>query len=34
MLISGGQWGLQIRIAPKDLVQLTNARFAPLSQTK
>ena len=30
MLVSGGQWGLQIRIAPKDLVKLTNARFAPI----
>ena len=31
MLISGGQWGLQIRLAPKDLAKLTNARFAPIS---
>ena len=31
MLISGGQWGLQIRLAPKDLAKLTNARFAPIA---
>ena len=31
MLISGGQWGLQIRLAPKDLARLTNARFAPIA---
>lgn len=31
MLISGGQWGLQIQLAPKDLTKLTNARFAPIA---
>jgi Cys-tRNA(Pro)/Cys-tRNA(Cys) deacylase len=31
MLISAGQWGLQISLAPKDLVKLTNARFAPIA---
>ena len=31
MLISGGQWGLQIRLAPKDLAKLTNARFASIA---
>ena len=31
ILVSAGQWGLQIRIAPKDLAKLTNARFAPIS---
>lgn len=31
MLISGGQWGLQIRLAPNDLAKLTNARFAPIA---
>jgi Cys-tRNA(Pro)/Cys-tRNA(Cys) deacylase len=30
MLVSAGQWGLQIRINPKDLSKLTNARFAPI----
>jgi Cys-tRNA(Pro)/Cys-tRNA(Cys) deacylase len=33
MLVSGGQWGLQIRIHPKDLSKLTSARFAPISST-
>jgi Cys-tRNA(Pro)/Cys-tRNA(Cys) deacylase len=31
MLISGGQWGLQIQLAPKDLAKLTSARFAPIA---
>ena len=31
MLISGGQWGLQIRLAPRDLAKLTNARFASIA---
>lgn len=31
VLVSGGQWGLQIRTNPKDLAKLTNARFAPIS---
>ena len=31
ILVSGGQWGLQIRISPKDIAKLTNARFAPIS---
>ncbi|MDK2982396.1 MAG: Cys-tRNA(Pro)/Cys-tRNA(Cys) deacylase [Chloroflexota bacterium] len=31
MLISGGQWGLQIQLAPKDLAKLTNARFSPIA---
>lgn len=30
ILVSGGQWGLQIRLAPADLAMLTNARFAPI----
>jgi len=31
MLISGGRWGLQIRLAPKDLAKLTNARFVSIA---
>ena len=31
ILVSGGQWGLQIRISPKDIAKLSNARFAPIS---
>jgi Cys-tRNA(Pro)/Cys-tRNA(Cys) deacylase len=33
MLVSGGQWGLQIRIAPNDLAKLTNARLAAIAGT-
>lgn len=33
ILISGGQWGLQIRIQPGDLAKLTNARFAPINSS-
>jgi len=31
LLVSAGQWGLQIRISPKDLAKLVNARFAPIA---
>ncbi len=31
VLISAGQWGLQIRLNPKDLARLVNARFAPIA---
>jgi len=31
LLVSAGQWGLQIRLNPKDLAKLTNARFAPIA---
>ena len=31
MLISAGQWGLQIRLSPKDLSKLVNARFAAIA---
>lgn len=34
ILVSGGQWGLQIRINPADLARLTNARFAPIAEIK
>lgn len=30
IFISGGQRGLNIRLAPSDLASLTNARFAPI----
>jgi Cys-tRNA(Pro)/Cys-tRNA(Cys) deacylase len=29
--ISGGQRGLNLRLSPRDLARLTNARFAPIS---
>ncbi|MGB9674354.1 MAG: aminoacyl-tRNA deacylase [Anaerolineales bacterium] len=32
IIISGGQRGLMIRIAPQDLVSITNARFAPITR--
>lgn len=31
IIISGGQWGLQIAISPKDLISLTNAQCADIS---
>ncbi len=31
IIVSGGQWGLQIRINPQDLAKLCNARFAPIA---
>ena len=31
IIISGGQWGLQIALAPQDLTQLTNAGSADIS---
>lgn len=31
IFVSGGQRGLNIKIASKDLARLTNARFAPIS---
>jgi Cys-tRNA(Pro)/Cys-tRNA(Cys) deacylase len=31
IIISGGQWGLQIRIDPRDLAKLTNAHFADIA---
>lgn len=31
VLVSGGQWGLQISLSPADLAKLTNARFAPIA---
>ena len=31
IIISGGQWGLQIEIAPQDLMELTHARSAEIS---
>jgi Cys-tRNA(Pro)/Cys-tRNA(Cys) deacylase len=31
IIISGGQWGLNIQLAPQDLGKLTNARTAPIS---
>jgi Cys-tRNA(Pro)/Cys-tRNA(Cys) deacylase len=34
ILVSGGQWGLQIRLAPADLAKLTNARFAPITEIR
>lgn len=33
ILISAGQWGLQIRLSPKDLANLTKARFASISRS-
>jgi len=32
ILVSGGQRGLNVELAPKDLIKLTNARTAKLSQ--
>jgi prolyl-tRNA editing enzyme YbaK/EbsC (Cys-tRNA(Pro) deacylase) len=32
MHISGGQRGLNIRLAPADLVKLANARYAEISR--
>lgn len=32
IIISGGQWGLQIAISPKDLAKLTNAHCADISR--
>lgn len=31
LLVSAGQWGLQIRLSPKDLAKLVNARFASIT---
>ncbi len=31
VLVSAGQWGLQIRLNPQDLAKLVNARFAPIA---